>query len=109
MSWRVSASWSAAVAEPLDRLGDFVARGQAAQRAVEEILRAHRSRWCFWPECPFTAESRFTWPGSHERSACYVHGPRVRTIARAMGFELEFLPLNAAREGELDSRAATDR
>lgn len=43
--------------------------------------------------CDSIGAFRFTWPGEEEKVICTEHMPSLMTVAAAMGFYLQFIPL----------------
>lgn len=47
------------------------------------------------PECTEAPAFRYTWPGQEEHYACLRHKIELANVAAAMGFQLQFLPINS--------------
>lgn len=47
-------------------------------------------------ECGEHAAFRFTWAGRPESHACIVHGAQLATVAQAMGYPLQLIPLGVS-------------
>ena len=45
--------------------------------------------------CKNKAKYKLTWPGTDERFVCKRHANQFRGIAKAMGFHLQIIPLDA--------------
>jgi len=44
--------------------------------------------------CENLATHRYTWPGSDEQIICDEHLPKLKSVACAMGFHLQIIPLS---------------
>ena len=44
--------------------------------------------------CKQPAAFRFTWPGRDEAGICAEHESRLRSVAEALGFPLQIIPLH---------------
>jgi len=54
---------------------------------------------CNQHDCEETAAYRFTWPGQDEAGICEQHANKLKSIANAMGFHCQIIPLDSESEG----------
>lgn len=50
---------------------------------------------CQTTGCKCPPMYRFTWPGAEERGACFLCAAKLTSIAKALGFHLQMVPLPA--------------
>jgi hypothetical protein len=46
--------------------------------------------------CTLPALSRYTWPGRDESFICPIHEIKLRAVAKAIGLQLQIVPLTPA-------------
>ena len=49
---------------------------------------------CNQMNCDSDAAHKFTWPGEDEAGICKDHVDKLRSVANAMGMNIQIIPLN---------------
>lgn len=58
------------------------------------ITKALKLFECQQADCQETAVVRYTWPGKDESVACEPHARKLLSVAAALGFHLQLIPLS---------------